>query len=326
MRHKALRRIQLRTQTRNRWRLGQQTTGVSSSRPWVLSAPSDFSLVSNPSATAAFVARVRAALAVKDVTVRLDAVTDLSPDALLALVTVAECVEQRKGHLTVSLPREPRLREKISQWGFPQLARSVGLRADGQRAVFHTQVAARAEAGLQVDPARTDALVEEVCRNAGIPYHKISYANLIECMTNTNNHAGEAEGSIRWRLMVTWDTDAKRLQFFFLDPGRGICNTLKFRFRRLTSDGKLLALLLNAKSTWLAKALAGLPAKTRTGVRGRGRGLRKIAESIKRGGLSRLVLVANRGYFDATQGHSLELTGDGFNGTLIHWEIAVAGD
>jgi hypothetical protein len=158
---------------------------------------------------------------------------------------------------------------------------------------------------------------------AGVNYHPVSYSNLIECMTNTNNHAGKAGLVVRWRVMATCDQTAQVVRFVFVDPGEGICRTTKRRFVQVADDAALLETLLDPLTNGFRKLLAGAPRKTRTGKPGRGRGLKKIAQSLQRGHLRRVVVAANRGYIDLGGTRiRKELPNPGFRGTLLYWELA----
>jgi hypothetical protein len=292
------------------------------SRPVHLAAPTIFSLIDNPEESIEFLESVRATLRMDNVQARLDDVEHVTPDALLALVTYGDMLVNGRGRLYGNLPTSAVPRAVVDNCGFEHLVR--GLRT-GKNGFVRTE-RAQATQGYKVDEPGTEKLVRQACEQARVPYHRISYATLVECMTNTNNHAGKEEGAICWRLMAACDEVKGRVQFVFLDPGYGICRTIKFILKTISnlpfaSDADVLKVLLDPGVGWLAQILAGRPAKTRTDLPGRGRGLRRIAQGVTRGKLARLVIIANGGYIDVTSGNTKSLPGEGFRGTLVYWEF-----
>jgi hypothetical protein len=222
--------------------------------------------------------------------------------------------------LTGDLPIDPEARHTVETCGFAELVRGVE-RKGSRRWGFVETASASARTGHQANAKLAKELVERGCTAAGLPYSPVSYSNLIECMTNTNNHASEVQGTIAWRLMVTCDEANQRLQFVFMDPGRGICRTVKRKFPQFSDDSELLRVLLDPRANSFLKLWAGLPSRTRTGQPGRGRGLRKIAQSLKRGDLRRVVVIANEGCVEVSTGIATRLKGHGFQGTLVYWEV-----
>jgi hypothetical protein len=289
-----------------------------STRAVEILAPSHFSIVDNPEETVAYLQTVRRALRSSDVRAALRGVQVVSPDALLALITYADALGSGQ-RLTGDLPLDDGARQAVETCGFAELV--LGLERKGNRRGFVETASASARTGHQANAKLAEELVQRGCAAAGLPYSLVSYSNLIECMTNTNNHAAHEQGTIAWRLMVTWDEANQRLQFVFMDPGRGICRTVKLRFPQFSDDSELLRILLDPSVSALKKLWAGLPARTRTRQPGRGRGLRKIAQSLKRGSLRRVVVIANGAYVDVGAGIAARLKGHGFQGTLVFWEV-----
>ena len=245
----------------------------------------------------------------------------ITPDALLALISSADSVDPAFS-LTGDLPLDAQARSIVETCGFDDLVAGLKAGEKSARRGFATTALGDARRGANADAKLAHEIVERVCSMAAVPYHPVSYSNLIECMTNTNNHAGKP-GSIRWRVMATCDPAARVVRFVFADPGDGICRTAMRRFVQVGSDAVLLETLLDPKTNGFRKLLAGAPYKTRTGKPGRGRGLRKIAQSFQRGHLRRIVVAANRGYTElGGTTTSKELPKPGFRGTLLYWDFA----
>lgn len=313
-----LRRIQIRSLRRAARSLRARPVKSSQTRTVELLAPSHFSIIDNPQETVAFLQTVRRTLHSSDVRAALRNVQVVSSDALLALITYADSLSTGT-MLTGDLPVDSAARQAVETCGFAELVR--GLERRGTRRSFVETASASARSGHHANAKQAEELVQRGCAAVGLPYSPVSYSNLIECMTNTNNHAGQTQGTIAWRLMVTCDETAQRLQFVFMDPGQGICRTVKRRFPQFSDDSELLRVLMDPAANGFLKLWAGLPARTRTGQPGRGRGLRKIAQSLQRGSLRRLVVIANEGYLDVGTGTTARLKGYGFQGTLVFWEV-----
>jgi hypothetical protein len=283
-------------------------------------APSHFSIADNPRESVSYLNSVHRALRVANVHADLAKVSDVTPDALLALVTYAD---RRRGgtKLTGSIPQHKPAKKTVETCGFAELVRGLEVAGDAKRGFVETRTMF-ASRGHEIDGAIAQSFVLRACRLAQVPYSPILYSNLVECMANTNNHAGQEPGSISWRLMAAFDEASRLLRFVFMDPGRGICKTARRRLPSISDDSELLMALLNPDGVGVYQRLkAGLPHSTRTRMRGRGRGLRKIAQSVDRGALRRLVVVANEGYVDVGARRSFRLNDGGFHGTLIYWEV-----
>lgn len=316
-----LKKRQIRSLNRSR-RAGTTTgSGVAKVVTSVLAAPAHFSIINNPDEAISYVKMVGSRLKHANVRVVLKDVTEITPDALIALVTH----RNRRPHLlSGNLPELASARTVVETCGFSDLVHGVNARGREGRAGFAQTTFASARRGATADTTLARDIVSQACSLAGIAYHPVSYSNLIECMTNTNNHAGRP-GEVSWRLMVAFDAPQKVLRFIFIDPGEGICRTTRLRLPiKLGTDANLLASLMDPQVNIFRKLLAGLPKKTRTTSPGRGRGLRKLAESVERGKMRRLVVVTNAAYLERTPlGTTTKtLTGSGLLGTLLYWELA----
>jgi hypothetical protein len=286
-----------------------------------MAAPTHFSVVDNTIETVEFLNRVAEMLTTGPVHIAMRDVQRMTPDALLALVTYADAL-RRPGRLTGDMPTNQEARTVATSCGFDQLVE--GLRADSRRARsgFVRTHRTASQRGYRSEPRLAESFVREACETAGLPYHRQSYSNLIECMTNTNNHSGRKRASVAWRLMIACDRAAAGVRFMFMDPGLGICRTVALRLGvNVLGDVALLETLFDPRQNGIKRLLTGNARRTRTRRPGRGRGLLKIAQSVERGQMRRLVVVSNGGFLDLSAGTSQSLARRAFRGTMIYWEV-----
>lgn len=145
------------------------------------------------------------------------------------------------------------------------------------------------------------------------------YSILIECMTNTRNHAYKTKNRIekeinnhKWYLMA-YHTD-NNVHFVFLDNGNGIPQTLRWYWKDLFSGTKWY------DSKLIESAMQGKILRSQTGEVKRGKGLPKIYKTSKLSYIEELIIIANKGFVNCKNDTNLELKSK-FKGTLISWKI-----
>lgn len=149
------------------------------------------------------------------------------------------------------------------------------------------------------------------------------YNTLIECMTNTKEHAYKKNAPVpSWYLMALFNEKLKRVSFAFIDGGLGIPSTIRKNrhekvielFKKISPGGSKLS-----DSDLITSALKG-EFRTRTKKGYRGRGLPKIHEYAKKGLIDNFTLVSNKGYINIKNIEKKELSCK-FIGTLFSWDI-----
>lgn len=145
------------------------------------------------------------------------------------------------------------------------------------------------------------------------------YSILIECMTNTKNHAYKDKNKVekevnnhKWYLMA-YHTD-NNVHFVFLDNGNGIPQTLRWYWKDLFSGTKWY------DSKLIESAMQGEILRSQTGEVKRGKGLPKIYKTSKLSYIEELIIIANKGFVNCKNDTNAELKLK-FKGTLISWKI-----
>lgn len=144
-------------------------------------------------------------------------------------------------------------------------------------------------------------------------FTKPIYRILIECMTNTNNHAYlQDENKLRkWYLMAYYKEDS--VQFVFLDNGVGIASTIKKNWYEIIS-------LFHPDEKLIQSALDGEILRSQTGDKKRGKGLPSIKKSAESDYIKELFIISNKAFIDCTNNFNKALNKE-FKGTLISWKI-----
>lgn len=153
-------------------------------------------------------------------------------------------------------------------------------------------------------------------------YTRKIYETIIECMSNTNNHAYDNTGNEkRWWLMALHDQENKKVIFTFLDNGFGIPTTIKRSFIEIIKNklSKLSDNLVVQHNKLMLSALNG-DFRTRTNLEHRGNGLPKIYSHSNNKIIEDLIIISNKGYVDCHNSNYIELNNT-FHGTLISWSF-----
>lgn len=146
----------------------------------------------------------------------------------------------------------------------------------------------------------------------------------LELMQNTNNHASLKQGEKHWWLHVSKADNPKRLCFSFIDYGMGIFESLankdvKSKFFRWAE--KMLP-ILNPKDhcVLLQAILNGTFHSTVTNKSYRGKGLPGIFNTFVKHKISRLIIITNDVFSEASCGKFLNINHK-LNGTFVYFEV-----
>jgi hypothetical protein len=142
------------------------------------------------------------------------------------------------------------------------------------------------------------------------------YKILIECMTNTRDHAYDEslERPASWWMIAFYQPESEIVYFSFLDTGAGIPRTVRKRWREnLTPD------ILRSDSKMIISALRG-ELRSRTEQAHRGKGLPQIYSVATSHQVSSLSILSRRARVECrtldSQDNKME-----FHGTLYTWAI-----
>ncbi|HMS38763.1 MAG TPA: hypothetical protein PKE69_00950 [Pyrinomonadaceae bacterium] len=280
-----------------------------------LIAPENFSLIENPEGVLYYLEQVRLQILRRN-QVFLDKtqIKKLTPDALVLLVASLNNKWFTRGiRISGNAPEDEKLKELFLQSGFFEHVKSYIPKVKSRNLMLH-RISKR-----KVKPS----LVKEVCligvnHTFGSPnIFEPLYEMLIECMSNTNFHAGlEKQGKYEWWLYVYENPINKITSFSFLDLGVGIFESIpvkeyvKFMQRiKLRSNIDLVNDLVNGKI------------KSRTLATNRGKGIPQIFQHSKHKNIKNFKIISNNVFadFDTENYHKLK---NPFRGTFLYWELS----
>ena len=144
--------------------------------------------------------------------------------------------------------------------------------------------------------------------NIDIVKLKAIYSILIECMSNTNEYAGETMGEKHWWTMALHDKESDKVLFAFVDNGVGIPSTVKKKWFDNSSDSELLQ-----------KAAMGIYQMSGSKEKTRNKGLPQIRKYCKARFIQNLVIISNKGYYSVD--NDIKNLDTFFTGTMIAWEF-----
>ncbi len=172
-----------------------------------------------------------------------------------------------------------------------------------------------------VTGTKTDPLISKECKDFVVEKLRLShpaearaiYEILIECMSNTDNHAYSKKDAFPNRWLAAESIEVQNLiSFTSLDNGQGIPATVKKKLLDWKITGK-------TPSDIIIDALKG-DDRSGTGQKQRGLGLPKIYSLIKNGKIFDLNIISGRGAVttdDCTV--KPKKASELFNGTLLSW-------
>lgn len=287
-------------------------------------APAHFCIKENPEMVIEFINKLNEYLTKrKSCYIDLSAVTQLSPDAVVVLLSILGQFKRFGVPFNGNFPNNPDVKRQLIGLGFletlydaPGIIRYDTSTRDVIRKhgkVPHGKMAK--ELILQC----TKNIWREPKRCQGV------YRILMELMQNTHSHAiiGK-EGVENWWISKNYDEYSNTECFSFVDYGVGVFNSLekkqpgtKFfgsldRIRRSItepSNHKVLQLILEGELH-----------RTSTGHSYRGKGLPGIKTAMERNQISNLYIITNDVYANVAKKKFVPLH-NSFSGTFIYWEL-----
>jgi hypothetical protein len=278
-----------------------------------LNLPTEFSIINNPEETIAFLRQAIFVARNNNLELDLKNVSRISIDAIAVLIAVIQGLEHRavKG----TYPTDDQTRGILIESGFFQHVRSGRLVPAPTQGRISQEESKKVEPKVAKDLIRigSEAIygVAQKCRPA--------YRALIECMSNTHNHASGDHAKLRetetWYATVFADLQRKLVCFAFLDTGVGIFKSVRigklrrvYRALRIESNCDILKDILHGK------------VESSTGLAYRGKGLPSIYKLCQARRITKLIIVSNDVYADPVTGEYKTLKTQ-FPGTLLYWEV-----
>ena len=277
-----------------------------------LPVPERFSIIDNPEETIVFIRAVRHYSRANNLTLDLDGVTHITVDAITALVAEIAALGQLR-YVRGTLPTNVQCRDLLNQSGFFDHVKSRGPLPPCEKGRIEARKSKLVEPGTARELIRIGTTAAHGARQKCYP----AYSSLIECMSNTHNHAtgkDETMGTERWYSAVYGDAERKRICCAFLDTGVGIFRSSGYKLVR-----RAFRLLKGEDDRDILKAILAGKEESRTGLPYRGKGLPGINGFVQRGEMKTLIIVANDVYANVSTNDFRLLRGN-FPGTLLYWE------
>lgn len=287
-----------------------------------ISAPEHFCIKENPEEVIEFINKLNACLTQrKSCYVNLSAVKQLSPDAVVVLLSILGQLKKRQIRFNGNFPEDRAVKRQLIGLGFLEnlydepryiqydtSTRNV-IRKHGK--VPHGQMA------KDLIVRSTKNIWKEPKRCQGV------YRILMELMQNTHSHAkiGQ-EGVENWWISMNYDESRNTECFSFVDYGVGVFHSLEHKKpgtkffgvlerirKKEPSNNKILQLILDGELH-----------KTSTGQYYRGKGLPGIKTAMERNQISNLFIITNDVFANAGKNIFVTLQ-NAFSGTFIYWEL-----
>jgi hypothetical protein len=281
--------------------------------PFVLKMPEIFSLINNTNdllnavELGRFVAKKRIPLYIK-----IEHVKKLTPEAIALLIAVISEGDFTKIDITGGAPDDEVIRDMFIKSGFFNYVKSNVGNVANINLLLHQR------SNKQVNTA----IAKEVCKKGLLhtfgtdDIFEPLYDILIECMSNTHNHADPTkDGVYDWWLYTYFDTDTKITYYSFFDLGIGIFESISVKDYK-----EVMRKLGISKNVQLISDLYQGKIKSRTLLPERGKGLPQIYSYATNHNIKNLTLITNNVYSNMSTGKNFELE-QNFSGTFYYWEL-----
>lgn len=274
-----------------------------------LDAPEYFSFVDNTEEMTEFLLLFDAALLKgPNVFLNMARVQRITPDAITLLFGKYRSRANKRTKISGNYPDDSRIRDVFARSGFfRQIARGYSGDAKGKILEY---------GNVSVIATRAQELVDHAVSvlGCGIVDCVGVYRTLMECMGNTNEHAGER---VPWYVSSYADDSAKRMVFTFFDSGLGIFETID---RNALSAWVRRAGLESATPEALMQGLLAGELRSRTRDKTRGKGLPRMKQDVTDGLIEGLTIIANDVKADVANG-TVHRTRTKFVGTFLRWSL-----
>lgn len=272
--------------------------------------PKDFSLINNCEAVLEYFEKAGDVLKDRNqINFNLSDIENLTPDSLTLLIAKIHDQRYTRGlHIKGSGPNRTDLNSMFKASGFFEYVQSSVIHVSSNLLIHkETHNKVEPEIAKQARILATKHTFNENRRYAPI------YEILVECMANTNNHAGlDKRGLYNWWLFVYMNPNNNVTSFTFLDLGVGIFESIPVKKFRIP--------LFKKHNYELVPDLLEGIISSRTKEKERGRGFPLIYEHSKDLNIKRFIIISNDVYSDIKNGDHKKLN-ISFDGTLLYWEI-----
>lgn len=279
--------------------------------------PANFSLIDNPHEVLAYFNRGEELFRKKNqVTFDIAHVTSFTPDTIALMVASLHTEEYTHGYgYRGNEPENTELAKLFEISGFYKFVRSHHKSTDSDGTLLHKERDHKVNPDFAVEASLIG--VQNSFGNSA-PFEPL-YEILIECMSNSNNHADPKNpGSCYWWLFVYSNPDTRITSYSFVDLGVGIFGSMRARG----------ILQLIAKATGLSRDISfaddllegKLHSRMEVDRDIRGKGIPQIVSTAGMNEFKRFNLITNDVFFDLKTGAREELASP-MAGTFLYWEL-----
>jgi hypothetical protein len=280
-------------------------------------SPANFSLIDNPHEVLGYFNKGEELFRTKNrVTFDIGKVTSFTPDTIALMVASLHTEEYTHGYgYRGNEPENKELAQLFEISGFYKFVRSHHKSNDSDGTLLHKE----RDHKVNPDFAMQAALIGvQNSFGSSAPFEPL-YEILIECMSNSNNHANPKNpGSCYWWLFVHSNPDTRVTSYSFIDLGVGIFGSMRVRgiiqrFAKAAGYSKDISFaddLLEGK----------LHSRLEKDREIRGKGIPQIVSCAGMPQFRRFHLITNDVFFDLKNHHKEEL-GSPMAGTFLYWEL-----
>tara|TARA_B100000508_G_scaffold36077_1_gene27897 strand:- start:14701 stop:15729 length:1029 start_codon:yes stop_codon:yes gene_type:complete len=252
----------------------------------------------------------------KNVTFNLSEVETMTSDTIALLIASIKSVKfAKRGNSRGNQPQKPELQKMFSESGFYDQVTQSGFPSLKSGNLLHREVHKRVEPNIAKEACKIG--LRHVYGQAK-PFHPL-YEILIECMSNTHNHATLYEqGECKWWLYVCKHPNENKVSYTFVDLGIGI-------FKSAHMTGMIKKFLKGTAAIphvdLVDDLLAGNIQSRIEKDRGiRGKGIPQIAEHASLPCFSEFYIITNDVKIDLKENKKVQLPSN-YSGTLLHWSL-----
>lgn len=285
--------------------------------PIPLIAPKNFSLIDNTNEVLAYFSESERVLKSKEnIILDVSDVDILTPDTLLLMIASINDKDFIHGSIVSgNAPKKPDLLKLFTESGFYDHVKTSGRFAISKENLLHKEVNKKVVSQVAKEASLTG--IRHVFGNEK-PFEQL-YEILVECMSNTNNHADlHTRGKCNWWLYAYNIPNEKITSYSFLDLGVGIFESAVVKnYIKNLAKGTFLYRNINLVNDLLS---GKLQSRTEEDNEIRGKGIPQIVEHSKSNHFKKFYIIANDVLIDLKTGGREQLK-HRLNGTFLYWEL-----
>lgn len=260
----------------------------------------------------------------KKVFVMMNRMKSFSGDGLIILLSNVVLFKSAKIKFNGNYPREKGVRERLLKTSFYDALYSFNYDVNSHYDLTKNDIFTHAN--NKVDSDLTSQLIAQ---NSVYLWNEERRCTglqrvFLELMQNTNNHASKKQGEKLWWLNVSKAENPRRLCFSFIDYGMGIFESLATKnasSKFFHWVEKIIPFVNPTDHCALFESIMnGTFHTTVTNKSYRGKGLPGIYNRFQKHMISRLIIISNDVFADASNNIYTEINNQ-LNGTFVYFEI-----